>query len=111
PQIDVEYSTPFFMDKSRTTVLYAPTWEGGRTSMRYGSVASHGVEIASKILADNGFRLIYRPHPRIGIVIEEHRRADQQVRAMIEQANAADPSAGHLIDDSPFGWQLTAADV
>jgi hypothetical protein len=111
PQIDVEYSTPFFMDKDRTTILYAPTWEGGRTSMRYGSVASHGITIASRLLADNRFRLIYRPHPRIGIVIEEHRKADQQVRAMIAAANAADPTAGHLIDDTPFGWQLSTADV
>jgi hypothetical protein len=111
PQIDVEYSPPFFFDQTRTTVLYAPTWEGGRTSMRYGSVASHGFAIASALLADDRYRLIYRPHPRTGMVIAAHREADERIRRLIEQANAADPTAGHLLDDSPFGWQLKTADV
>ena len=111
PQIDVDYTAPFFMDTHRTTVLYAPTWEGGRTSMRYGSVASHGLTIAERLLTDQRFRLIYRPHPRTGIVLDEHGAADRQIREMIDNANADDPVAGHLIDDTPFGWQLTSADL
>ncbi|QDP96563.1 hypothetical protein FOE78_12180 [Microlunatus elymi] len=111
PQIDVEYSSPFFLDKSRTTILYAPTWEGGRTSMRYGSVASHGVALTEAILADRNYRLIYRPHPRTGIVLSEQRVADERIRGLISAANATDASAGHLVDDSPFGWQLSVADL
>jgi hypothetical protein len=111
PQIDVDYSAPVEFDNSRTTVLYAPTWEGGRTSMRYGSVASHGVALVSAILADSRLRLVYRPHPRTGMVVPEHREGDEQIRRLIAHANAADPDAGHMVDETAFGWQLNAADV
>lgn len=111
PQIDVEYDPPYSFDSSRTTVLYAPTWEGGRMSMRYGSVVSHGVTMVGELLADRSFRLIYRPHPRTGIVLPEHAAADQRIRSMITDACGTDPSAGHLVDDSAFGWHLKAADV
>lgn len=111
PQIDVDASAPVEFDDTRTTVLYAPTWEGGRTSMRYGSVASHGVALVNAILADSRLRLVYRPHPRTGMVLAEHRQSDDQIRLLIEHAKAADPGAGHLVDETAFGWQLDAADV
>ncbi|QGN32938.1 CDP-glycerol glycerophosphotransferase family protein [Microlunatus sp. Gsoil 973] len=111
PQIDVDHHAPFAFDDSRTTVLYAPTWEGGRTSMRYGSVVSHGLEMVRAILADPSYRLIYRPHPRTGIMLPEHGLADQEIRTEIADAIAGDPAAGHLVDDSAFGWQLDVADV
>ncbi|HEY9290708.1 MAG TPA: CDP-glycerol glycerophosphotransferase family protein [Microlunatus sp.] len=111
PQIDVEYTSPFSFGRGRTTILYAPTWEGGRTSMRYGSVASHGVAMAEALLADPRYRLIYRPHPRTGVVLAEQRVADERIRALIAASNAVDPSAEHLVDASPFGWQLKAADL
>lgn len=110
PQIDVEHTSPYSFDPSRTTVLYAPTWEGGRTSMRYGSVATHGLPMVRAILSDPRFRLIYRPHPRTGIALPEHGLADRRIRQLIAEANAID-AAGHLVDESVFGWQLTAADV
>ncbi|WP_188893749.1 CDP-glycerol glycerophosphotransferase family protein [Microlunatus endophyticus] len=111
PQIDIEFQAPYTFDESRKTVLYAPTWEGGRTSMRYGSVASHGLTMVSSLLADRRFRVIYRPHPRTGILLPQHRAADLRIRELIDVATASDPSAGHLVDDTPFGWQLKAADV
>jgi hypothetical protein len=111
PQIDVEYQAPFSVDVSRKTVLYAPTWEGGRTSMRYGSVVSHGLTMVRAILADPSLRLIYRPHPRTGITLPEHGRADREIRTVIANAIAQDPAAGHLVDQSAFGWQLDVADV
>ncbi|SDR83079.1 CDP-glycerol glycerophosphotransferase family protein [Microlunatus soli] len=111
PQIDVEYSAPIMPDRHRTTILYAPTWEGGRTSMRYGSVASHGIPMVESLLGDPSFRLIYRPHPRTGIAVAEHGACDLKIRQMIEAANAADPQAGHLIDNTAFGWHLTGADL
>lgn len=111
PQVDVEYSAPVFPDSQRTTLLYAPTWEGGRTSMRYGSLASHGPTMVRALLAEPSYRLVYRPHPRTGIAIPEHGVADQEIRRMIEDANATDPTAGHLIDETAFGWQLKTADL
>ena len=43
-------------------VWYAPTWEGDRPSIAYGSLASHGVAIIEALLADPSIRIIYRPH-------------------------------------------------
>jgi hypothetical protein len=111
PQIDVSYQQPTFPSSDRTTVLYAPTWEGGRSSMAYGSVASHGPALVSALLTDERWRVIYRPHPRTGSSLPEHHQANDQIKQLIEQANRTDPDAGHVIDDSPFGWQLSGCDV
>ncbi|HEX4058896.1 MAG TPA: CDP-glycerol glycerophosphotransferase family protein [Galbitalea sp.] len=102
---------PYTPDK-RTVVLYAPTWEGDRASAAYGSVASHGVALSRAILASPDHRLIYRPHPRSGVVDRAYGVANQEIVAAIARANAADPSAQHVYDDGPqLGWQLAAADV
>ena len=99
-------------DDGRTTVFYAPTWEGDRPSMSYGSLASHGVAMTAALLASGQHRLIVRPHPRTGVVSEEHLAAQNQIATMIQQANLADPTARHVFDQTPtFDWQLQAADV
>lgn len=108
PQIDLPAPAPIPKPDNRITVLYAPTWEGGRTSMCYGSVASHGVAMISRLVADPRFAVIYRPHPRTGVRSPEFAAADESIRRMI--ADAAEPAI-HLVDDSPFGWQLDIADV
>lgn len=96
----------------RTVVLYAPTWEGDRPAAAYGSIASHGVALARAVLASPRHRLIYRPHPRSGVISKEYKAANQEIIAAIAAANSADPSAHHVYDDGPaLGWQLVAADV
>lgn len=110
PQIDIRHRAPLEKMPDRTTVLYSPTWEGGRRTMRYGSVASHGVDIVSSLLADDRFRVIYRPHPRTGIHEAEFGAADERIRDLITQANESS-NGPHYIDDTPFGWQLDVADV
>lgn len=110
PQIDIVHSSPLEKRSDCITVLYAPTWEGGRTTMRYGSVASHGVEIVSALLSDERFRVIFRPHPRTGINEAEFAAANEQIKDLIAEAN--DRADGpHYVDDTPFGWQLDVADV
>lgn len=111
PQIDMPRQAPSNQPTSRTTVLYAPTWEGGRPSMRYGSVATHGASILAGLLADARFRVIYRPHPRTGVQDAEVARADAEAKGMLANAIARDPAAEHMIDDGVFGWQLDVADV
>lgn len=111
PQIDVVTTPPVTMDPTRTTVIYAPTWEGGRSSMRYGSVVSHGAAIVSAVLADPRCQLIYRPHPRTGMMDSGHQQADENIKNLIHDANSAEPETRHLVDDTPFGWQLNSADV
>jgi hypothetical protein len=96
----------------RTVVLYAPTWEGDRAAAAYGSIASHGVALATSLLASPRHRLIYRPHPRSGVADPEYKAANEAIIAAIAKANAADPSAQHVFDQgSALGWQLAAADV
>jgi hypothetical protein len=96
----------------REVVLYAPTWEGDRGSAAYGSIASHGVQLVRGLLATGRHRVIYRPHPRSGVVDAVYGAANREIIAAIAAANAADRSAQHVYDDGPsLGWQLAAADV
>ncbi len=102
---------PYTPDE-REVVLYAPTWEGDRAAAAYGSIASHGVALVRGLLATRRHRVIYRPHPRSGVVDPAYRAANREIIAAIEAANAADPSAQHVYDDSPsLGWQLAAPDI
>lgn len=112
PQADhLAGELPYAPD-DRTVVLYAPTWEGDRAAAAYGSVASHGVALVSALLATGRHRVIYRPHPRSGVVDPEYGAANASIIAAIAAANAADPAAQHLYDaGGRLGWQLAAADV
>jgi CDP-glycerol glycerophosphotransferase (TagB/SpsB family) len=102
---------PYTPDE-RTVVLYAPTWEGDREAAAYGSIASHGVALATAVLGSPSHRLIYRPHPRSGVLDPEYGAANQAIISAIARANAEDPRAHHVFDDGPsLGWQLAAADV
>ncbi|WP_292834438.1 hypothetical protein [Microbacterium sp.] len=112
PQAD-HYSgaLPYSPDE-RTVVLYAPTWEGDRPSAHYGSVRTHGEALAAGILASPAHRLIYRPHPRSGVVDPEYGAVNARIINMIRSANRADSAAQHVFDDgADLGWQLAAADV
>jgi hypothetical protein len=112
PQADVTYAAPPLPDDGRTTVLYAPTWEGDRQSMAYGSIASHGTAMLGSLLTDRRFRVVYRPHPRSGAFDPAYGRASAHLARLVEQANAADPTARHLIDtETAFGWHLDRLDT
>ena len=112
PQAD-HYSgvLPYTPDE-RIVVLYAPTWEGDRPSAHYGSILSHGETLVNALLATGRHRVIYRPHPRSGVVNAEYGAANTRIKAALATANAADPASHHVFDDGPeLGWQLAAADV
>lgn len=103
--------TPYPADE-REVVLYAPTWEGDRASMSYGSVLTHGERIVGELLSTGRHRVIYRPHPRSGVNVDAYGAANKRIIAAIARANEADPTARHVYDDGPeLGWQLAAADV
>jgi hypothetical protein len=104
-------NTPYPADE-RTVVLYAPTWEGDREAAAYGSIASHGVALVNDLLASPAHRLIYRPHPRSGVLDPAYGAANRAIVSAIAAANRADPSAQHIHDTgAELGWQLAAADV
>lgn len=112
PQADHYSGVLPYTPDDRTVVLYAPTWEGDRPSAHYGSIASHGEALVRGLLATRKHRVIYRPHPRSGVVYHEYGAANQRIIAALAAANAADPAAHHVFDDgAELGWQLSAADV
>ncbi|TFV81720.1 hypothetical protein E4V99_12145 [Microbacterium sp. dk485] len=112
PQADHYSGVLPYSPDDRTVVLYAPTWEGDRPSAHYGSIRTHGEALVSALLAGGRHRVIYRPHPRSGVVDPEYGRANQRIIAALAAANAADPAAQHVYDDGPqLGWQLAAADL
>ena len=112
PQADHFAGEVPYPDDDRTVVLYAPTWEGDRPAAAYGSIASHGVALANAVLASPAHRLVYRPHPRSGVIDREYRAANERIIAAIAEANSRDSSAHHVFDNGPeLGWQLAAADV
>ncbi|MGB3374936.1 MAG: CDP-glycerol glycerophosphotransferase family protein [Microbacterium sp.] len=112
PQADHFAGAVPYEPDDRTVVLYAPTWEGDRASMSYGSVLSHGVTLVERLLATGRHRVIYRPHPRTGVMDDAYGAASRRIIAMLAEANAADATAQHMHDDGPdIGWQLVAADV
>ena len=112
PQADHYSGTLPYTPDDRTVVLYAPTWEGDRPSAHYGSIATHGESLVAALLATGRHRVIYRPHPRSGVVDHQYGAANKRIVAALAAANAEDPSAQHVFDDGPdLGWQLSAADV
>jgi hypothetical protein len=107
PQLDHSYpGAPPWPPGSGLRVWYAPTWEGDRPSIAYGSLASHGVAIVEALLADPSIRVIYRPHPRTGYASRKHRDADKAVRALLAEAGDR-----HLVDRDGYGWQWDFADI
>jgi CDP-Glycerol:Poly(glycerophosphate) glycerophosphotransferase len=107
PQLDYSYAgAPPWPRDSGLRVWYAPTWEGDRPSIAYGSLASHGVAIIKSLLADPSVRIIYRPHARTGYASAAHRDADKTIRALLAKAGNR-----HLVDREGYGWQWEFADA
>jgi hypothetical protein len=112
PQVDVHRAGPALPDDDRVTVLYAPTTEGDVPSMRYSSAPGVGVALVRSLLATGRHRVVYRPHPRLGLTVPAYREAHEEILGMVRAADRADPAAAHLADtEGPFGWQVDACDV
>lgn len=71
-----------------TTVLYAPTWEGWDGNPGNTSVVLAGENIVRQLLADEGVRLLYKPHPMTGSVDPRAGAANERIKAMIREASA-----------------------
>jgi hypothetical protein len=93
----------------RTTVLYAPTWEGAQPSVAYSSVLTHGVALVEALLADGRYRVIYRPHPLIGVTSGDYAGANAAILAAVRQSGG-----DHRViaaDDEPLETSFARADV
>jgi hypothetical protein len=53
--------------EGKKVILYAPTWEGNYSSMNFSSLGQHGLNIVQKLLSDNKYYLVYKPHPTTGM--------------------------------------------
>ncbi|HEY5821307.1 MAG TPA: CDP-glycerol glycerophosphotransferase family protein [Propionibacteriaceae bacterium] len=107
PQLDHTYpGAPDWPPGSGLRVWYAPTWEGDRASIAYGSLVSHGVSMVEALLSDPSIRVIYRPHPRTGKASAAHAAADAKIRGLLEAAGDR-----HLVDRGGYGWQWDFADA
>lgn len=97
PQLDLEVA-PALPGSSRTTITYAPTWEGEDEANNYSSVDRYGPRIIQAALSQPDVRVVYKPHPRVADSDDSRIRKGHEaiVRAM-NAAVAADPSAGHAI--------------
>jgi len=111
PQLDHDYpGAPDWSRESGVRVWYAPTWEGDRPSVAYGSLVSHGVELVEALVADPRVRVVYRPHPRTGLSSRRHEEADRAVRAVLAR-DGDRHGARHLVDTGAYGWQWAFADA
>lgn len=111
PQLDRPRSAPEEWERFKETnpngrvVFYAPTWEGDSPAMAYGAIAYNGVDIVNSLLGA-GYRVIFRPHPRTGIMRHEFEKAVEDVTRVVE----ADPHG--FLDRSPdISWQLDEANL
>ncbi|NMR31273.1 CDP-glycerol glycerophosphotransferase family protein [Crystallibacter degradans] len=112
PQLDDVVETPPSNDAGRVKVLYAPTWEGDRDAMAYGSVVSHGPALVRALLADPRYRLIFRPHPRTGVRLRTHGESVKLIDSLIASAVKKSPDAGHYRDHDPdFNGAMAHADI
>ena len=80
PQVP-EPATP----EGRTTVLYAPTWEGTMAVNAYSSVKAYGETLVASLLRDTDLDVVYRPHPRTGASDRSFGEADRRIRALVER--------------------------
>lgn len=93
PQTDhYSHEVPYTPDE-RIVVLYAPTWEGDRAAAAYGSVLTHGVTLVEQLLKSGRYRVIYRPHPRTGVIDPAYGAASRRIISAIAEANSEDRSA------------------
>ncbi|PQZ92260.1 CDP-glycerol--glycerophosphate glycerophosphotransferase [Arthrobacter sp. MYb227] len=111
PQIDVTYPAPVQVNQNFKTVLYAPTWEGDRPSMSYGSALSHGLPMLKALVAEGNCNIIFRPHPRSGINNREYKTALHTIRELFENSQRVGSPSYFYDETDSWGWQWTAADV
>ena len=111
PQLDRPRTVPPVWEEFKhahpdgKVVFYAPTWEGDSPAMSYGTIAFNGEAIVTALL-EAGYRVIFRPHPRTGVMRQDFEKALETVTEIIE----SDPRG--FLDESPdISWQFDEADI
>lgn len=98
PQLDVELPR-LLQPASQPTVMYAPTWEGDTRAMDYTSLAKYGLRLVDRLLADGGFRIVYKPHPRVAEGSSAVAGAHERILKALAAANGAlAPPERHVVE-------------
>jgi len=93
PQLDLTFA-PTLPPVAQPTVLYAPTWEGETPAMNYTSLVRFGPRLVASLLED-GFRVVYKPHPKIVTGSPDALQAHEAVCQLLTRANADVPQDQH----------------
>lgn len=97
PQLDLDVPAPL-PHVDRPTITYAPTWEGEDAANNYTSVDRYGPQIVAAALAQQGARVVYKPHPRVASTEDPGvASGHQRILKLIDQAAAASPERGHTV--------------
>ena len=97
PQLDLDVAAAL-PTSTRTTITYAPTWEGEDEVNNYSSVDRYGSKILAAVLAQPDVRVIYKPHPRVADSDDATMRAQHKaIVEAVEHAASKDPRAGHQV--------------
>jgi hypothetical protein len=87
PQLAISRSSAVQPSKLKT-VLYAPTWEGGRDEMGYSSLLGSGLKLVEGILESGKYRLIYRPHPKTGSSNDKYKMVHKKIISLMKERNS-----------------------
>lgn len=98
PQLDLDF--PRRLPPSRrSTVLYAPTWQGATGAMNYTSVPRFGPGIVRDLVAHGGFRVVYKPHPRVLTGSPAVTAGHEKIVQALRDANTHLPAADqHVVE-------------
>ncbi|MFI5425659.1 CDP-glycerol glycerophosphotransferase family protein [Aeromicrobium sp. UC242_57] len=89
PQADGTAPVSPSPDPTRSTVLYAPTWEASQPSVSYGSLETHGAALVQAL--SGTYRVVYRPHPLNGVIRPSYAAADARVRELADRVDTDVP--------------------
>ncbi len=101
PQLDLQFPSSL-PASSRTTVLYAPTWEGETPAMDYCSLPVLGVGLVQQLVQDGRFRVVYKPHPKLLTGSPAAVAAHAAVCALLGGSPAAPEDAHRVELDQPI---------
>jgi CDP-Glycerol:Poly(glycerophosphate) glycerophosphotransferase len=112
PQLDLEFPSTL-QSAARTTVMYAPTWEGETEAMNYTSLPRYGPPLVRALLADGALRVVYRPHPLLLSGSKPAVAAHETIVRELAAANGGmSTSDRHVVDlDSPILALFPPCDV
>jgi len=80
---DLEDHVERVIDKK--IILYAPTWEATHDSMNFTSLNDYGLTLVNKLLEDENYYLLYKPHPNTGSRDSVTERINNEIKKILKE--------------------------